>query len=701
MRIAVDTGGTFTDLIVEDEHGRRHVYKSATTPDDPSVGIFHGLRDAALEHGVSLEALLGSTTTFIHATTRAINAVLTGTTARTAFLATRGHRDILVFREGGRIEIFNFCVEYPDPYVPRSLTFEVPERIAHDGSIVEPLDETALLETLAELGTLQIESVAVCLLWSTVNPVHENRIGVLLEEHLPGLPFTLSHRLNPTLREYRRASSTCIDASLKPLMSRYLNSLMEGLAEAGFTGRFFMVTSQGGVKDGGFVAGAPIHAINSGPAMAPVGGRHFAQTECSSDTAIIADAGGTSFDVSLVRDGRIPLTRETWLGETYRGHMTGFPSIDVRSIGAGGGSVAWVDDGGMLHVGPESAGADPGPACYENGGERATVTDAALVTGLLDPDFFLGGRMRLDSRSARGAIERDVAVPLGLDIEPAALAILDVVTENMVQAIESITIHQGVDPRSAVLVAGGGAAGLNAVAMARRLGCPRIVVPAVGAVLSAAGALMADLADDYSATLATTSALFDRDAVNTVLADLEARSEAFIRDSGAEGLSHEVAFFAEARYSHQVWDIEVPLRKPRFEIGDDLDALVSDFHDAHESIFAVRDPESDIEFIHWHARVRCKLHAEDRSEVEFPRDRTPQHRQVLFAGHGATDTQVIEFGSLGTGDIIEGPAIVESPFTSVVIDPGVAFRRGLLGSLLIEVPGAVDETAVRLAARRW
>ena len=701
MRIAVDTGGTFTDLIVEEEGGHRHVFKSATTPDDPAIGIFRALREAASKQGVSLEALLGSTTTFIHATTRAINAVLTGKTATTAFLATRGHRDILVFREGGRIEIFNFSVEYPDPYVPRSLTFEVPERIAHDGSIVEPLDETALLTILERLKVQEIEAVSVCLLFSTVNPVHENRVGALIEEHLPGVPFTLSHRVNPTLREYRRASSAAIDASLKPLMSRYLNGLMEGLAEAGFQGRFLMVTSQGGVKDGSFVADAPIHAINSGPAMAPVGGRHFARTECASQTAIIADAGGTSFDVSLVRDGRIPVTRETWLGETYRGHMTGFPSIDVRSIGAGGGSIAWVDDGGMLHVGPESAGADPGPACYLNGGERATVTDAALVIGLLDPDFFLGGRMRLDMDAARRAIELDAAHPLGLDIEPAALAILEVVTENMVQAIEGITIHQGVDPRGSVLIAGGGAAGLNAVAMARRLGCPQIVVPAVGAVLSAAGGLMADLADDYSATLTTTSARFDRDAVNAVLADLRARSEAFVRDNGAGAVSHEITYFAEARYSHQVWDIEVPLCKPHFGTDADLETLAADFHDTHEAIFAVRDPDSDIEFIHWHARVRCRLHSSDQSDVDLPGGRPPQRRSVLLPGHGAVDASVIEFGLIGTDDVLEGPAIVESPFTSVAIDPDAVFRRGPAGSLLIKVEGTMDESAARLAARRW
>ena len=312
--------------------------------------------------------------------TRAINAVLTRSTARTAFLTTEGHRDILLFREGGRIEIFNFSVEYPDPYVPRALTFEVPERIAYDGTIVTPLDETSLTPIFSELRDQAVEAVGICLLWSTVNPVHEQRIGELLERHLPGIEYTLSHAVNPTLREYRRASSACIDASLKPIMSDYLNDLRRRLVDSGFEGRFLMVTSQGGVKDSAFVADAPIHAINSGPAMAPVGGRHFARMDSGADTAIVADAGGTSFDVSLVRDGRIPWTRETWLGEPFRGHMTGFPSIDVKSIGAGGGSIAWVDSGGMLHVGPDSAGADPGTRMLRAG--RVAPHDHRCSPGL-------------------------------------------------------------------------------------------------------------------------------------------------------------------------------------------------------------------------------------------------------------------------------------------------------------------------------
>ena len=701
MRISVDTGGTFTDLVLEESTGRLQVFKAPTTPEEPASGIFAALETAVRHRGERVRDLLGQCELFIHATTLAINAVLTGSTARTAYLATEGHPDTLLFREGGRIEIFNFTVEYPDPYVPRALTFQVPERIGADGAIVAPLDESATVEIISKLGALDVEAVAVCLLWSTVNPVHELRVGELLARHLPDLPFTLSHRLNPTLREYRRASSACIDASLKPVMSRYVRSLEERLRAAGLDGRFVMVTSQGGVKDGETVAAAPIHAINSGPAMAPVAGRHFARADLGSGDAIVADTGGTSFDVSLVRQARIPWTRETWLGEPFRGHMTGFPSIDVKSIGAGGGSVARVDPGGMLRVGPESAGAAPGPACYGRGGTRATVTDAALILGILDPDYFLGGRMRLDRSSAERALEEQVCTPLGLDLPAGAGAVLEVMTENMVQAIQGITIHQGVDPRSAVLVAGGGAAGLNAVAMARRLGCSSVLIPQVGAVLSAAGALMAELGDDFAATHPTGSESFDFDGVNTVLETLEKRAAQMVEDLALRA-------FGYADYLSR----PKPVTRTRSGRSRSSCALrasrpgptwtrwlkTSMPSTSRSSRCATRS--SEVEVIHWHARVRSRIRQRDLPPVQDPV--TPSGhaaRRVVFPGHGPVEAAVVEFASL-TGTPSVGPAVVESPFTSVAIEPGVEFQRSGSGGLKVRV-GQIQSEPAALAAKSW
>ena len=291
MRFAVDTGGTFTDLVVESDDGGLRMYKAPTTPSDPVAGVLETLARAADDLGESREALLGQGEMLIHGTTHAINAIVTGNTARTAFLTTRGHPDVLVFREGGRIEPFNFTVPYPEPYVPRSITYEVSERVAYDGTVTEPLDENGVIEIVEALKGQDIEAIGVCLLWSIVNPAHELRVGELLERHLPGVPYTLSHVLNPSLREYRRASSTCIDASLKPLMGDYLGGLESRLRDAGFGGRVLVVTTQGGAMDAADMAHAPIHSINSGPAMAPIAGRAYAQADSGVDTAIIADTG--------------------------------------------------------------------------------------------------------------------------------------------------------------------------------------------------------------------------------------------------------------------------------------------------------------------------------------------------------------------------------------------------------------------------
>jgi N-methylhydantoinase A len=560
------------------------------------------------------------------------------------------------------------------------------------GRVLRGLDEASALATIGELAAREVEAVAVCLLWSMVNPVHERRIGELLDEHLPGVPYTLSHRLNPTLREYRRASSAAIDASLKPLMASYLANLESALRDAGFGGRLLMISTSGGLMHAGDMAGTPILSINSGPAMAPVAGRRFATLDHGDENAIVADTGGTSYDVSLVRKGRIPMTRETWLGEPFTGHITGFPAVDVKSIGAGGGSIAWIDHGGLLHVGPQSAGADPGPASYGRGGDRPTVTDACVVLGYLDPERFLDATMKLDPERAAAVIERDVAEPLGLELPEAASAILALATEQMVQAIAEITIDRGVDPRTGVLVGGGGAAGLNSVAVMRRLGCQALIIPEGGAALSAIGALMADLTAEFASAVFTSTDDFDHAAVDAAIAELEARCEQFARDVGAG--SSEVELLAEARLSRQVWQIDVPLERTRFG-GDPASVaeLLRDFRKLHEEIFAVRDNDSDVDVVAIRARVTCPVAggAELRFAGSEGSDGLSTSRAVYFSGHGELVADVHALHAMGPGDRVRGPAIIESPFTTVVVEPGAAAERRAGGSLVIAVDAATEQ----------
>jgi N-methylhydantoinase A len=490
------------------------------------------------------------------------------------------------------------------------------------------------------------------------------------------------------MREYRRCSSTAIDASLKPLMAAYLDGLDQRLRGAGFSGRLLMVTSSGAVLDAHNMANAPIHSINSGPAMAPVAGRVFAERDAKSSTAVIADTGGTSYDVSLVRRGRIPVTRDMWLGPEYSGHITGFPAVDVRSIGAGGGSIAWIDDGGLLHVGPQSAGSDPGPVAYGRGGTEPTVTDACVVLGYIDPDYFLGGAMTLDGAAAHRTIADRTGVQLGLGALESAAAIMAVATERMIQAIEEITIKQGVDPRTAVLVAGGGAAGLNACAIARRLGCARVVIPNVGAVLSAAGALISDLESEFAAALFTTSEQFDYDAANGTLVALHARCEEFARRTGAKLADREIEAVVEARYAHQVWQIEVPLRSLRFESDADVEAFVEDFHRTHEDLYAIRDDRSAIEIVTIRARVRCRLGRADPRKVLEPSAgfaEPSRTRPMYFREMGLIEAPARRFESLEIDEPVSGPGVIESSFTTIVLEPWARAERGSGGSLLVAV----------------
>ncbi|MET0490650.1 MAG: hydantoinase/oxoprolinase family protein [Acidimicrobiales bacterium] len=686
MRISVDIGGTFTDLVLEDG-GQLELAKAPTVPHDPAEGILDVLTIAAGARGATRADLLAATDTFVHATTRGLNAVLTGTTARTAFLTTAGHPDVLLLREGGREDPFDFTVPFPEPYVPRSLTFEVPGRLTASGEELEPVDRAAVEAIAERLRAAEVEAVGVCLLWSTVNPAHELAVGEVLAERLPEVPHTLSHALNPSLREYRRASSACIDASLKPLMSRYLQDLGARLEDAGFGGRLLVVTSSGGVVDADDVVQAPILSINSGPSMAPVAGREYAAADTGSPEVIVADAGGTTYDVTLVRGGQIPWTRSAWVGPRFTGHMTGLPSIDVKSVGAGGGSIAWVDPGGLLHVGPQSAGAVPGPACYGRGGTDATVTDAAVVLGHLDVAAFAGGSMPLDPEAAAAAVRRAVGEPLGLDDVEAAAAILRLTTEQMVRAIEEICLEQGIDPAGSVLVGGGGAAGLNAVAVAQRLGCKELVLPAVAAALAAAGALMSDLTAAYAATVPTTSDAFATESVNEALTSLRARARGFVERAGSGGGEPTVALYAEARYPQQIWELEVPLRVDRFGSDADLETFVQDFHGVHQIVLGIADPDSPVEVVGWGARVRCPLQRRAGLLTAGVDGTTPARpeREAYVDEVGMVPTPVRALGALGDDEVVEGPLLVESAFTTVVVPKGAAARRAPSGSLVVKV----------------
>lgn len=685
MRLACDTGGTFTDLILEEDDGVLRLYKSPTTPDDPIKGVLNALQLAADDKQTPLGEFLARCELFIHGTTHAINAIVTGRTARTAFLTTQGHPDILVLREGGRLEPFNFQVPYPEPYIPRALTFEIPERIDAAGHVVLPLDEAETLRVIEKLRELRVEAVSVCLLWSIANPAHENRIGELLAERLPGVPFTLAHRLNPVLREYRRASSAAIDASLKPLMQTYLGNLSARLSAAGFKGRTLVLTSQGGMMDAAELAEQPIQAVKSGPSMAPIAGRHYAGFEAGARTAIVADTGGTTYDVSLVRHGHIPKTRETWIGPPFRGHMTGFPSIDIKSVGAGGGSIAFIDSGGMLHVGPKSAGAVPGPVCYGAGGVEPTLTDACLVLGYLDQDFFLGGAIKLDREAARRAVAERIAAPMKVDVMSAAAAIVAVATENMVQAIEEITVNQGIDPTDAILLGGGGAAGLNSVFIARRLGCPMLLIPETGAALSAAGALMSDLRAEFREMFFTTSDHWNAGGVSAVLDRLETRCHEFASRVNRDNADIRIEFSVEARYASQVWEIEVPLPEGRLRDACGVAQLIERFHALHQEIFAVRDAGSAVEFVGWNAAVTCPVR---RGEMGRLRERdlarkVEGFREVYFEDVGLTKTPVLTLQSLPAEQVRQGPAIIETPFTTMVIDPRASFQLAKTGNLVI------------------
>mgnify|MGYP001485579821 CR=1 FL=1 len=687
-RISVDTGGTFTDVVVVDPAGTIRIGKALTTYKRAFEGIEHGIAQVATAMGMSTRELLADTSHFAYGTTRSTNAIVEGKTARTAFFTTKGFPDTLLLREGGRLGGAFSPREFTPPYVPRYLTFEIDERIDSDGSVFSPLVEQSVLDAIEQCRIHGVEAVGVSLLWSTVNPAHELRVGELLTEHLGSVPRTLSHQLNPILREYRRASSTVIDASLKPLMQRFLGELADDLAAAGFAGRLLISTSFGGSWPVGRISEQPIYSVGSGPSMAPIAALNVGRTtlEDPAPNVLVADTGGTTFDVGLISDGTIHYSADTWLGAKWTGHITGTKSVDVRSIGSGGGSIIDVDSAGLVKVGPESAGADPGPACYGRGGTRPTVTDAALVLGYFDPAGFIGGELRLDVDAARAALQ-PVANRIGGTVEDAARGALIIATQNVVSAVREMTVSQGIDPRDLALVAGGGASGVNVIQIARELSIGKVVLPRTAGALSASGALNADLVSDFAVSAFTSSRDFDFDGVEAALRSLDAQADAFLEEvAGLDPIAVHRAYTVDARYPGQVWELETPVSTGTVRSAEDVEALRQEFHRQHQRVFQVNDPGQDIEMLVWKLRVTAEI---EKPTVPAPEPATApptavRHRDVLFAFADAPGTPVYAGETLAPMAVLEGPAIILEPTTTLVVDPGATVTVAHNGDYIID-----------------
>ena len=474
--VCIDIGGTFTDCLVSDDKGKIAIFKVPTTPGEFEKGFIEVLGVAAEGLGLPPRDFVAQIDIIVHGSTVSTNALVERKTARAGLIVNHGHADILTLREGPRKGAFEWRLDYPEPYVPRKLTRTVRGRIDVRGRELVPLCVDDVHAAAEHFRRQEVQSIAVGLLWSVANPSHELRVREILGGLLPNVPVTLSHEINPIPREYRRIIAAAIDASISPIIRNYVQSLQDALAVAGFNGELLLANCLGGMMPPAEMMRRPIYSVMSGPTLAPIA----ALALTAERDVIVGDMGGTSFDVSALRDHQVIIAPESKINDD----LLGIPKVDVRSIGAGGGSIAYVDAGGLLHVGPLSAGARPGPACYALGGTDATVTDANVVLGILDPDFFLGGCIKLDRSLAERAVDR-IAQRLGVGREEAAHAITTTSNHNMVAAIEEITVREGINPRDSFFVCGGGGTPCHIAEMADILGLKRYLIPRFVAGLSA------------------------------------------------------------------------------------------------------------------------------------------------------------------------------------------------------------------------
>jgi N-methylhydantoinase A len=667
-RIGIDVGGTFTDLVLAERGGGLVLEKHPTTPRDQSEGVLGGIGQLAAGRGLRLEALLAQTDLIVHGTTTADNTMIEMSGAVTGLITSEGHRDEIEIRRGFKESIWDPALPPPPPICQRRRRYGVPERLDFEGHVIVPLDEEAVRRACRRMKLQGVESLAVVLLFSFVNPTHERRVRAIAAEELPGVMLSLSHEVMPSAPEFERTSTTLVNAYVGPKIERYLSRLDERLRAAGFRGELLIMQSNGGVMPGGYVAQKAVAVMGSGPAGGVMGAAAVAGAAGVTDF-ISVDMGGTSYDVCLVRNGA-PDVKTGW--SWHHRYVIGLPMVEVQSVGAGGGSIARVESG-VLRVGPESAGAQPGPVCYGRGGVEPTVTDANLILGYLNPASFCGGTMRLDVERAHGAIAARVAKPLGVSVVEAADGIVRLVNANMANAVRKISAQRGIDPRPLTLVVFGGNGPVHAGMQAAELGIRRILVPKLSPAFSALGLLLTDHVVDEMRSYISPIGRVDVPRVNALLGEMEASARAPLTGtSGRRARRIRVERALALCYPGQTFDMPVPLPARGGPVTARVLAdTVERFHRLHEELhtYACRDQEPVLR------GLRLKAVAV-QEKPELPRARRRKSvtarvgaRRAFFRGRFVA-TPVYAGPRLTPGQAIPGPAIVEEPFTTIVVYPG-------------------------------
>lgn len=667
-RLGIDIGGTFTDFVLADQRGNLAIAKAESNPERPSDAIRRGLEHLSHDLGMDVRNLVSQCRLSFNGATVAINALIKHDGARTGLLCTKGFRDILEIRLGYKEERYDFDYLPPPMLSPRYLRLEVEERVDKNGQSYTPLNEEDVRRACALFKKERVEAVAVCYLWSFLNPVHEIRTGEIVREELPGVFLSLSHEVLPQIREYDRTSTTVVNAFVGPMYKRYLEDV-EGLFRSyGYRGEIRYMQSNGGVASAEAIAKRPVLALNSGPAAGPIAGLFFGKMIDKNDVLTI-DMGGTSFDVCLVEKGA-PDTVKSIDVQRYR---VAVPMVNINTIGAGGGSIAWIDAGGLLQVGPQSAEAIPGPACYMKGGSEPTVTDANVALGYLNPDYLLGGEVRINSEASRTAIRRKIADPLRLGIEEAALGIFNIVNRNMSAAISQVSVERGHDPRDFVLVVAGGAGPTHAGRLAAELGIPSVIIPKIASAFCAFGEIVTDVRHDFLWSYTSRVKDLDLELLNRKFEEMEARG---IEDLTKEGFKSEevrITRSLDMRYADQIHEctVTIPSRKITEEWVSEIEEA---FHRRHEQLYTYCERDNLIEIINIGSSLCGKVPGIEPGRLtqgsEDPSKALQGKRPAYFdENRHFVDTPIYNGEQVEAGNVIEGPAIVEEVTTTIVVFP--------------------------------